>query len=328
MTSEHSASCFAKNGIFHHPHGINLRHFQASSDTQTCDNSSFLQASCLQHWFKNWQEERKKKLTASTFAAAIGFWPGRREQLWLEKIGAIKPFSGNMATTWGNIKEEVALERYKLITEQEDILFPEFQSYDSQDDWLGCSPDGVVDRVVYGLPSRGVLEIKCPYFGGEKYKMYPWSRLPLYCIPQAQGLMEILDRDWMDLYCWTINGSSLFRIYRDPEYWELMRIALSEFWWQNVIPAREYYKIYPITKPHIEMRSLRPSPRHELCPAIVLASKYVVDNSELKMRELHGKLHLQRSWDFPQLKYDQLQTEEFEKELRKRELRSAEEMWG
>ena len=34
---------------------------------------SVLQASCLQHWFKNWQALRRNKLTASTFAAAIGF---------------------------------------------------------------------------------------------------------------------------------------------------------------------------------------------------------------------------------------------------------------
>ncbi|KAL5836992.1 hypothetical protein ACOSQ3_014161 [Xanthoceras sorbifolium] len=70
-----------------------------------------LQSSSLQHWFKNWQELRKNKLTASTFAAAVGFWRHRRVHLWLEKIGAIKPFSGNLATCWSNIKEEEALER-------------------------------------------------------------------------------------------------------------------------------------------------------------------------------------------------------------------------
>ncbi|KAL5732128.1 hypothetical protein ACHQM5_004781 [Ranunculus cassubicifolius] len=68
----------------------------------------------------------------------------------------------------------------------------------------------------------------------------------------------------MDFYCWTVNGSSLFRIYRDQEYWELMRIALSDFWRLNVVPARELYRIYPIKNPFFEMRSLRPAPRHEL----------------------------------------------------------------
>ncbi|KAH7510668.1 hypothetical protein JRO89_XSUnG0256500 [Xanthoceras sorbifolium] len=101
-----------------------------------------LASSSLQHWFKNWQELRKNKLTASTFAAAVGFWRHRRVHLWLEKIGAIKPFSGNS------------------------VLFPEFQVYSKknlEDDWLAASPDGLVDRLVYDLPSRGVLEIKCPF---------------------------------------------------------------------------------------------------------------------------------------------------------------------
>ncbi|XP_062147427.1 uncharacterized protein LOC133855740 [Alnus glutinosa] len=253
---------------------------------------SVLQSNGLQHWFKNWQELRKHKLTASTFAGAIGFWPRRRAQLWLEKIGAIEPFSGNLATCWSNIKEEDALERYKLITGNT-VLFPEFQVYgerNPEDDWLAGSPDGVVDRLVYGLPSRGVLEIKCPYFNGDASKALPWTRVPLYCIPQAQGLMEIMDRDWMDLYVWTLKGSSLFRLYRDREYWHVLKIALSDFWWKHVHPTKELCHKSVITNPLTELRSLRPAPRHELCNYIVYESKHAVDNSKLLMREIYGKL--------------------------------------
>ncbi|GAU51613.1 hypothetical protein TSUD_414450 [Trifolium subterraneum] len=185
------------------------------------EKHSVLQAPSLQHWFKNWQTLRKQKLTASTFAAAIGFWRRRRSQLWLEKIGAIEPFSGNLATCWGNIKEEEALERYKLITGNA-VLFPEFQVYTAkpEDSWLAASPDGIIDRLVYELPPHGVLEVKCPYFSGDMSKAFPWSRIPVHYIPQAQGLMEILGRDWMDFYVWTVNGSSLFRLHRDEEYWD------------------------------------------------------------------------------------------------------------
>ncbi|KAM7486933.1 hypothetical protein LguiA_002942 [Lonicera macranthoides] len=251
-----------------------------------------LQSSGLQHWFKNWHELRKHKLTASTFAGAVGLWPRRRVQLWLEKLGAIKPFAGNLATCWSNIKEEEALERYKLITGN-DVTFPEFQVYGNrnpEDNWLAASPDGVVDNLVYGLPSRGVLEIKCPFFKGDVRKAFPWSRVPLYCIPQAQGLMEILDRDWMDFYVWTPNGSSLFRLYRDVEYWNALKIALSDFWWIHVLPARELCSKSVITNPLFELRSLRPAPRHELCSFIVYESKRIVGDSKLLMREIHGKL--------------------------------------
>ncbi|KAF5942193.1 hypothetical protein HYC85_019835 [Camellia sinensis] len=252
---------------------------------------SVLQSSGLQHWFKSWQEHRKHKLTASTFGGAIGFWPRRRVQLWLEKLGAIEPFTGNLATCWSNIKEEEALERYKLITGNA-VLFPEFQIYgkNPDDDWLAASPDGVVDKLVYGLPSRGILEIKCPFFGGNTSSASPWSRIPLYCVPQAQGLMEIVDRDWMDFYVWTPKGSSLFRLYRDVEYWDVLKIALSDFWLKHVVPARELCSKSVITNPLTQLRSLRPAPRHELCKFLVHESKCLVNNSKLLMCEIHGKL--------------------------------------
>ncbi|XP_025013984.2 uncharacterized protein LOC8284301 isoform X1 [Ricinus communis] len=258
----------------------------------TGETSSILQSRALQHWFKNWQEQRKHKLTASTFGGAIGFWRGRRVQLWLEKLGAIKPFSGNLATCWSNIKEEEALERYKLITGNT-VIFPKFQVYgvkNSEDDWLAASPDGVIDSLVYGLPSRGVLEIKCPFFDGDMSKASPWKRIPLYYIPQAQGLMEILNRDWMDFYVWTPVGSSLFRIYRDVQYWDTVKMALSDFWWKHVQPAREICSKSVITDPCTQLRLFKPAPRHELCSHLVYESKRVVDHSKLLLREIHGHL--------------------------------------
>ncbi|XVE62340.1 hypothetical protein DITRI_Ditri06bG0110300 [Diplodiscus trichospermus] len=272
---------------------------QRSSSQSSCyqkfapaESYSVIQSSSLQHWFKNWLEQRRHKLTASTFAGAIGFWPCRRIQLWLEKLGAIEPFSGNFATYWSNIKEEEALERYKLITGNT-VAFPEFQVYgkmNPEDSWLAASPDGLVDRFGYGLPLRGVLEIKCPFFGGDMSKAFPWKRIPLYCIPQAQGLMEIMDRDWMDFYVWTPKGSSLFRIYRDVEYWDALKLALSDFWWEHVQPAKEICSKYVIRDPLRELESLRPAARHELCSYIVYESKRIVDNSNLLMREINGKM--------------------------------------
>lgn len=251
-----------------------------------------LQANCLQHWFKNWQKLRKNKLTASTFSSAIGFWPRRRVQLWLEKIGAIEPFCGNLATCYNNINEEEALERYKLLTGKS-VLFPEFQIHGKnnlKDNWLAASPDGVIEEV-YSLPSGGVLEIKCPFFDGDINKAFPWKRMPLYCMPQAQGLMEILDRNWMDLYVWTPNGSSLFRLYRDVEYWDTIKIALDDFWWNNVQPAKVLYNKSNITNPLTQLKSLIPEPRHELCSYIVYESKRLVDNNSMLLwREIHGKL--------------------------------------
>lgn len=264
----------------------------ASLDIFRTETHPILQSDELQHWFKNWQHLRKDKLTASTFASAIGFWPRGRTRLWLEKLGTIEPFSGNLATCWSNIKEEEALERYKLITGNS-ISYPEFQVYEknnSLDDFLAASADGCIDSYIYGLPSRGVLEIKCPFFGGDMSRAEPWKRLPLHYIPQAQGLMEIYDRDWMDMYVWTVNGSSLFRIYRNEKYWDTLKIALSDFWWKHVHPAKEICSRTLITNPLIELSSLRPAPKHELHRCIVYESKLIVDSSKLLIREINGRL--------------------------------------
>ncbi|BBH02573.1 hypothetical protein Prudu_013187 [Prunus dulcis] len=242
---------------YFHSNSMLVNHRQVLNPSRFASSGGYsvLHSSGLQHWFKNWQGHRKHKLTASTFAAAVGFFHRRRLQLWLEKIGAIEPFSGNLATCWSNIKEEEALERYKLITGNS-VLFPEFQVYgntNAGDDWLGASPDGVVDRL-------------------------------------AQGLMEILDRDWMDFYVWTPKGSSLFRLYRDAEYWDVLKMVLSDFWWNHVQPAREMCSKSQITDPLVELRSLKPAPRHEMCSYVVYESKRVVDSSKLLMREINGKL--------------------------------------
>ncbi|GMH09411.1 hypothetical protein Nepgr_011252 [Nepenthes gracilis] len=226
------------------------------------DEYSVIQSSSLQHWFKNWQELRKNKLTASTFGGAVGFWPRRRVQLWLEHLGAIEPFSGNLATCWNNISEEKALERYKLVTGNT-FLFPEFQVHgknNPEDNCLAASPDGIVENLVYGLPSRGVLEIKCPFFYGDAGNSPPWKRIPLYYMPQAQGLTEIMDKDWMDFYVWTPIRSSLFRIDRDVDYWYILKIALSDFWWKHVQPAKELLIRSAIKSPLIELRSVKPEP--------------------------------------------------------------------
>ena len=50
--------------------------------------------------------------------------------------------------------------------------------------------------------------------------------------------MDIFDRDWCNLFVWTVNGSTVFHIPRDREYWRLTFQALAEFWWSNVIPAK------------------------------------------------------------------------------------------
>ncbi|CAA0825296.1 Restriction endonuclease- type II-like superfamily protein [Striga hermonthica] len=188
-----------------------------------------------------WFALRKDKLTTSTFSTALGLWKGnRRYELWHEKVFPPSDSDSGVAPTkrgameWGVLKEAVAIERYKSITGR-DVGSLGFAVHSDEGlNWIGASPDGLLGC----FPGGGILEVKCPYNKGRPEMMLPWSNVPFYYMPQVQGQMEVMDRDWADLYCWTPNGSSIFRVCRDRGYWELMCGVLREFWWENVLPAR------------------------------------------------------------------------------------------
>ncbi|AEE29071.1 unnamed protein product [Arabidopsis thaliana] len=245
------------------------------------------------HWRKNWEDLRKNRLTASNFARAIGFSPDGRRNLWLEKIGAAKPFAGNRATFWDIENEVEALERYNELTGNE-ILIPEFVVYKNgespEENWLGASPDGVINVVKDGVTSCGVLEVKCPFDNRDNSKVYPWKKVPYNCVPQLQGLMEIVDTDWLDLYCWTRNGSSLFRVWRDTAFWEDMKPALFDFWQNHVLPAREIYNNFDIKDPQVKLREFKPKHWHEDCKKIMRGAERISANANRLFYEIDGNL--------------------------------------
>ena len=58
------------------------------------------------------------------------------------------------------------------------------------------------------------------------------------CWAQVQGLMDIFDRDWCNVFVWTHNGAALYHVARDTAYWRACFDVLAEFWWAHVVPAR------------------------------------------------------------------------------------------
>lgn len=268
----------AGNGNYNYNYNYNYNHGQSYS-------SSNLKSSGLQHRYKNWDEERRWRLTASTFSSAMGFWRGRRVHLWMEKIGLVEPFKGCPATCWSNLHEHIALSRYQLMTGNV-VTLTGFYLH-GEHHWLAASPDGMIDQGPDGyLEEGGLVEIKCPYFHGYANGSFPWSTMPPCYMPQAQGLMEILDRNWIDFYVWTPNGSSLFRIHRDPYYWDLMMAALSDFWWKHVEPAKEIRAM----DADRNIVKLKPSAKHTLFEAIWKKSEDLVQDSRLLVMEIHGKI--------------------------------------
>ncbi|KAK9145475.1 hypothetical protein Sjap_005378 [Stephania japonica] len=241
---------------------------------------------------EEWFALRRDKLTTSTFSTALGFWKGnRRYELWHEKVfsadGDTMAFATNSAMQWGVQNEPVAVERYKSLTDR-DVSFLGFAIHSEENfHWLGASPDGLIEC----SPNSGILEVKCPYNKGKPENALPWSMVPFYYIPQVQGQMEILDREWVDLYCWTPNGSSIIRIRRDREYWELINGVLRDFWWGNVVPARELLSL----EKEEEARTFKPAPTHQKTGLVIKNSIKLAAESKLLCRDIAGHVEYYRN---------------------------------
>ncbi|KAH7444149.1 hypothetical protein KP509_02G067000 [Ceratopteris richardii] len=228
---------------------------------------------------EEWQVLRQERLTASTFASALGFYGNyRRSELWAQKLGLQKPFPGNTATDWGIRREAAAIQKYEEFTGMtlSYLAFKIYKEGDKQFEWIGGSPDALVDPKDPDA-RNGILEVKCPYNLGKPEFCVPPSDVPYHYIPQVQGLMEILDRDWLDLFIWTVNGSALFRVERDPDYWELIFDVLKDFWWGSVAPARKALA----KQKDINVNVFKPVLRHKLTPTVIKESKRLAKRSLL-----------------------------------------------
>jgi putative phage-type endonuclease len=247
--------------------------------------SSQLNSSDVAQRSEEWFALRKDKLTTSTFSTALGFWAGnRRSELWSEKVFGSTEIkledAARSAMNWGTVNESVAIEQYTSITGRSVGSLGFAVHTEANFGWLGASPDGVLGCD----PDGGILEVKCPYNKGKPELALPWRAMPYYYMPQVQGLMEIMGRDWVELYCWTPNGSSVFRVPRDRGYWELIHEVLRDFWWGNVMPARELV----LLGKEAEARSFEPQPKHRLTNLVIFRSRKLASEAKLLCKDIGG----------------------------------------
>ncbi|XP_057486896.1 uncharacterized protein LOC130772993 [Actinidia eriantha] len=238
-----------------------------------------------------WFALRRNKLTTSTFSTALGFWKGnRRYELWHEKVFASDIQSTEAsklcAMEWGVLNEAAAIEKYKSITGR-DVSTLGFATHSEERfDWIGASPDGLLECFQGG----GILEVKCPYNKGKPELGLPWSTMPFYYMPQVQGQMEIMGRDWVDLYCWTPNGSTIFRVCRERDYWQLIHGILREFWWENVVPARKALQIGS----EDDAKLYKPLSTHKQTGLAIAKSIKLASDAKLLCREIAGHVEFYR----------------------------------
>lgn len=175
-----------------------------------------------------WFEERKGKLTASTFGQAAGMGPGSRQQLWRRTMG-LETFEGNPATQWGEENEENAVISYAKRTWPEPKIERVGFVIHPGHAWLGCSPDILIN-------DDGIGEIKCPF----TQKLY--DEIPMYYMAQVQGQLEITNRQWAAFICWTPERMRVWRVERSSQYWDWLHLRLADFWtWvaAKIEPPRE-----------------------------------------------------------------------------------------
>jgi len=145
---------------------------------------------------QEWLNQRKGYLTSSDAATALGINPYEKPvNLLFKKCGEGKPFTGNIATRWGEKYEDEAIDMYcKAMGYKNyefgliplDAVYTNGKTPDFPDsEFLAGSPDGI--SIPDNDPTRAVLiEVKCPY--KRKIKM---GYCPEYYYPQVQLNMYI-----------------------------------------------------------------------------------------------------------------------------------------
>jgi len=143
-----------------------------------------------------WFEMRRDKLTASSFATAMG------EDHYNSKFKLIHdkltnaPHVSNIHTEWGTKYEEIATLFYQLITKTNVVEFgmiphPDFPIF-------GASPDGICDDTGPMEYTARMLEIKCPTRREFWMKRNKSKWMPHHYWMQMQGQMEVCDLDECD----------------------------------------------------------------------------------------------------------------------------------
>lgn len=188
--------------------------------------------------------KRQGRLTASSFANAIGIGYDSRQKLWRQLTGREERFQGNAATQWGSDNEHHAIMAYECITGNLVLSGGDNQDFviDQTHDWLGCTPDGYVDDEI-------VIEAKCPA------SMNLYGKVPNHYMPQIQGQMFITKRKLAHFICWTPEEIEIHEVPFNEGYWNQCFDLLKEFYdyWQTDTEPKRKKKP---TLPKVEYKKL------------------------------------------------------------------------
>ena len=193
-----------------------------------------------------WRQYRAGYVTGSGFSEVLAKGKAGKESkarqtyrmsLVTERItGLPSPEIYAAALSWGKENEGPAKVAYELyMAEQGQSVFIEPAEFVQHPtiDWVGTSPDGLVGE-------RGMVEVKCPWNTANHLMTIirasavlanalmvandePIVAVPEEHIPQIQGNLWVLDRDWCDFISYDPRVPKhlqlyVARVYRDEAY--------------------------------------------------------------------------------------------------------------
>jgi len=161
-----------------------------------------------------WFEQRKHRVTGSVAGAILNLSPYMKSSDVMRSMvrayhGAPTEFEGNIATQHGTFHERFAIMDYEAESGNK-VTSCGFYPYL---DWLGASPDGLVD-------DDGLVEVKCPYGARETGIFKDLIDQPHYEV-QMQLEMLSADRKWCDFYQWSSVNTKCQRVMRRDITFEL-----------------------------------------------------------------------------------------------------------
>lgn len=184
-----------------------------------------------------WLERRRGRLTASHFAAALGFHGKASAHRLTRKLGAgasADVQQSDPGVDWGQRHEASGLATY--LSSYLSAACPSAEAHETGF-WpfevshpsgarasVGATPDAIVRGAEQVWPGGLVVEVKCPFRGGQPA---PHVKVLPRMMPQLQGQLLATGAATLHLVSWSPYGSTVFRVTADLDYQREMGEALA-----------------------------------------------------------------------------------------------------
>ena len=200
-----------------------------------------------------WQEERRKRITASSVGQIAKRTTTTKVTSTIKQL-LYSTFTGNKATNWGILQEDVSRTEYLKIQQKDSSTFTITSSglvISIENPWLAASPDGLVFDPQEN-PPEGLVKFKNPYSVKDKTLEEAASSSKTFCLTltksgklelkrghdyyfQIQCAMYCTKRNWCDLVVLT-KTVHIQRIHADPNFSSNIIPKLKDFYFTAVLP--------------------------------------------------------------------------------------------